>query len=112
MHHRPIIRIGAFVASMMVVSVQVRSHKHVGPNGDVVSWYPTECCNDGDCRPVAAITRAPNGLWMTTVDGYTILVGPKDVRRLSQDSRWHVCVGTEQDDPTPRLRCVFEPSNS
>ena len=112
MHLRLIIQIGVFAAAVVLPSMPVRPHKHVESDGDVVSWYPTECCNDGDCRPVATVRRAPNGLWMTTVDGYTILVGPKDVRRLSRDTRWHVCIGTELDDPTPRLRCVFEPSHS
>ena len=107
----PTIRIGLFAASVVLGSMPARPHKHVGIN-DVVSWYPTECCHDGDCRPVATVKRARNGLWLTTVDGYTILVGPKDVRRHSHDTRWHVCIGTEQDDPTPRLRCVFEPTSS
>jgi hypothetical protein len=112
MRLRPVAQIGLFLGLVVLASVPASPHQHTGADGEVVSWYPKECCREGDCRPVALIKRAPNGLWMTTEDGYTILVGPNDVRRSSRDARWHVCIGTEQDDPTPRLRCVFEPSNS
>jgi hypothetical protein len=108
----PLAQIGLFLGSMVLASAPASPHKHTGTDGEVISWYPAECCREGDRRPVALIKRAPNGLWMTTVDGFTILVGPNDARRSSRDARWHVCIGTEQDDPTPRLRCVFEPSNS
>jgi hypothetical protein len=89
------------------------SHTYVGPDGKQVSWYPFECCHDHDCRPVATIKSAPNGLWMTTVDGLTVLVGPRDRRRPSLDNRWHICMGPgEMDDTGPQIFCIFEPPNS
>ena len=49
---------------------------------------------------------------MTTVDGYTILVGPADERRPSRDLRWHICINTDFDHQTPTARCIFEPPAS
>ena len=66
-----------------------KAHKHV-ESGEAVSWYPHDCCHDGDCRPVRQIVRTPHGLWMTTVDGQTVLVGPNNRRLPSRDLRWHV----------------------
>ena len=94
-------------------SIPVRPHTHVEADGGQISWYPKECCNDGDCKPVASIKPAHHGLWMTTVDGYTVLIGPYDKRRPSRDTRWHICVGEDDiDNLTPRITCVFEPPNS
>jgi len=89
------------------------THTHVGSDGKQVSWYPFECCHGRDCRPVATIKSAPNGLWMTTVDGLTVLVGPGNRRRPSLDNRWHICIGPgEMDDAGPQIFCIFEPPNS
>jgi hypothetical protein len=88
-------------------------HKHVDSDGAVVTWYPKECCHDGDCRPVASIMRAKQGLWLTTVDGLTVLVGPRDERRPSRDFRWHICI--EPNDVLsqgPTVTCIFEPAGS
>jgi|SRR5581483_8913673 len=87
------------------------THTHVNPDGTVVEWYPKECCHDRDCRPVATIRAAAHGLWMTTVDGQTVLVGPDDERRPSRDSRWHICLG-EDIYGTPVIRCLFQPPNA
>ena len=52
------------------------------------------------------------GLWMTTVDGITVLIGPRDHHRPSQDQRWHICMGPgDMDDAGPKIYCIFEPSN-
>ena len=56
-----------------VTSDVARTHTHKSPDGTAVSWYPHECCHDGDCRPVSRIVRAPQGLWVTTVDNQTVL---------------------------------------
>jgi hypothetical protein len=83
----------------------------VEADGTTVSWYPQECCHQGDCRPVVQVRRGPAGLWMTTSDGLTVLVGPRDARRASRDMRWHVCIALD-DTETQKIRCIFEPPNS
>jgi hypothetical protein len=89
------------------------SHTHVSKDGSKTSWYPHECCHDGDCRPVASVTRAKHGFWLTTVDGHTVLVGSKDVRRSSQDARWHICIGPPDVlSHVPVITCVFAPVGS
>jgi hypothetical protein len=105
--------ISAASIMMLLASPPASSHVHTEADGSTVSWYPRECCHDGDCRPVANIKAAPNGLWMTTVDGHTVLIGPRDRRRPSKDMRWHICVGADDvDNTTPRITCIFEPPNS
>ena len=96
-----------------VLAVPVRPHTHHDSDGSKVSWYPKECCHEGDCRPVVSIKRASHGFWMTTADGQTVLIGPSDARRPSLDARWHICTGPgEMDDAGPQVLCVFEPANS
>jgi hypothetical protein len=106
------IRIG-LAAAFIAFAFPANPHTHVEPDGNAISWYPKECCHDGDCRPVASIKPAYNGLWMTTVDGHTVLIGPNHERRSSRDMRWHICIGLDDiDNQTPRITCIFEPSNS
>jgi hypothetical protein len=85
------------------------AHVHHGSDGSAVSWYPSECCHDGDCHPVARMQIRPDGLLMTTDDGTTILVNPLKVRRPSLDGRWHVCFGAAE---VHDVNCIFEPLNS
>ena len=96
---------------LILQSADGNTHTHSDPAG-TVSWYPHECCHDGDCRPVTQVQRAPHGLWMTTVDGATVLVGPSDRRLPSGDARWHVCINADIELQTDKIICVFEPSNS
>lgn len=98
--------------SIAVTADVARPHSHKNADGTVTSWYPHECCHDGDCRPVARLVRAPQGLWLTTVDGYTILIGPNDRRRPSRDMRWHVCINSDIEATADTIRCVFEPPDS
>jgi hypothetical protein len=98
-------------AAPAVLVPTAASHVHRDRDGTTISWYPHECCHNGDCRPVASVRRASEGLWMTTVDGLTMLVGPSDVRRPSRDMRWHICIAPDDTD-TQRIRCIFEPANS
>jgi hypothetical protein len=56
--------------------------------------------------------NAPHGLWMETVDGQTVLVGPKDKRQPSKDARWHVCLHFNADLQLLEIRCIFEPPNA
>jgi len=89
------------------------AHVHKNRDGSTVTWYPKECCNDGDCRPVATIQRAKKGLWLTTVDGYTILVGDDETLRASRDTRWHVCLGPlDVKSHAPTITCIFAPISS
>ena len=100
-------------AAILAGVIPARPHTHVDPDGQLVSWYPIECCHGHDCRPVATIKSAPHGLWMTTVDGFTVLVGPGNQRRPSLDQRWHICMGPgDMDDIHPQIFCIFEPPNS
>jgi hypothetical protein len=105
----------AAIISALVLSASpdiAGAHSHKNADGTTVSWYPTECCHDGDCRPVAKIVRAPHGLWMTTVDGNTVLVGPNNRRLPSRDLRWHVCINQDIEATPDAIRCVFEPPDS
>jgi len=95
-------------AALALTATSAKPHMHVEPDGTATSWYPLECCNDRDCRPIASIKMAKEGMWMTTVDGFTVLVGPDDYRHPSQDMRWHVCLGKDgRGDHF--LQCVFQP---
>jgi hypothetical protein len=104
----------AVAAFLLAMPISAKSHTHVAPDGTAISWYPLECCHNKDCRPIASVQPANNGLWMTTVDGFTVLIGPNQSRRPSQDMRWHVCIGRDDIDPTSTstIVCVFEPPHS
>jgi len=64
-------------AGLVLASSSANSHIHTERDGSTVSWYPQDCCREGDCRPVAKMSTAPRGLWMETVDAQTVLVGLK-----------------------------------
>ncbi|QPF94366.1 hypothetical protein [Bradyrhizobium commune] len=85
------------------------AHVHHGADGSTISWYPTDCCHDGDCHPVSRIQMLSDGLLMTTDDGTTLYVNPTKSRRESRDGRWHICFGTGEN---PDIRCIFAPPNS
>jgi hypothetical protein len=89
----------------------VSAHVHHSADGGSVRWYPRECCHDGDCHPVSRIQPAAEGLLMTTEDGFTFLVNPRNLRRPSLDSHWHVCV-TFDELNNPAVLCIFEPPSS
>jgi len=100
------------VLALNAISGGADAHSHKNPDGTTTSWYPMECCHDGDCRPVVKIVRAPHGLWMTTVDGNTVLVGPSNRRLPSRDQRWHICINNDIEAVPDTIRCVFEPPDS
>ena len=100
------------VLALSSASDVVRAHTHNSAEGTAISWYPIDCCHDGDCRPVSRVVRAPHGLWMTTVDGQTVLVGPNNRRLPSRDMRWHVCINHDIEAVPDTIRCVFEPPDS
>jgi hypothetical protein len=104
--------LSAASAALLLASSSANSHIHTERDGSTVSWYPHDCCSDGDCRPVAKIWGAPHGLWMETVDGQTVLVGPGDKRRPSKDMRWHICIHFDTDQQLLEIRCIFELPNA
>ena len=100
----------AAATALLAISAPARPHTHIEPDGETISWYPKDCCHEGDCRPIARISLAPQGLWMTTTDGFTVFIGPQDKRRPSLDLRWHVCMTIDEvDNITPKINCIFEP---
>jgi hypothetical protein len=98
-------------AFLFASPISGKSHTHVSPDGTTITWYPKECCHDRDCRPVARVYPAAQGLWMTTVGGLTVLVGADQHRRRSLDMRWHICLGKDAYENTI-VECLFEPPNS
>jgi len=99
------------ISALLILPAPALPHTHIDPDGSTVSWYPPECCNNRDCRPIAAIRRADQGLWMTTVDGATVLVGANQERRPSRDMRWHICLSEDIYNNTV-VQCVFEPPSA
>lgn len=87
------------------------SHIHIDADARTADWYPPDCCHDKDCRPVTSVEEKRNMLWMTTTDGFTIAVDPRQSRRQSGDDRWHVCIASD-DLNEVFVRCVFEPARS
>lgn len=62
------------------------------------SWYPVECCSDGDCREVpCSEMNLETGEWQGKL--------PRS-KRASQDGKCHVCVGSGGLGP---FYCVFVP---
>jgi hypothetical protein len=76
------------------------------------SWYPKDCCGNGDCKPVTEVQRVGAGIWLKTADGITMFVGSQEPRQPSHDLRWHVCVRFDHDAKTLVLHCVFEPKGT
>jgi hypothetical protein len=99
------------MSASLTLSTPALPHTHVDPDGRTVTWYPRECCNNHDCRPIATIRRGDQGLWMTTVDGSTVLVGADQERRPSRDMRWHICLSEDVYHNTV-IQCLFEPPSA
>lgn len=103
------LRAGAFAAFAVAAGHPATAHVHVGPEGTTTSWYPHDCCHDGDCHPVSELKAFGDGLVMTTDDGTTLFVPLRSARRPSLDSRWHVCFDPGEK---PAILCIFEPPNA
>ncbi len=77
------------------------------------SWYPHECCNDGDCAPVESATWVvPAGggrpqLRVSTKLG-TATVPDNLPRRPSHDGRMHACIIYDEFGEKSVL-CLFVP---
>jgi hypothetical protein len=65
------------------------------------SRLPSGCCR----------SQGQSGLWMTTVDGSTVLIGADQERRPSRDMRWHICLSEDIHHNTV-VQCVFEPPSA
>jgi hypothetical protein len=96
----------AMLAACIAVAIPARAHIHHSQDGTSVSWYPLDCCHDGDCHPVAQIKPLVDGFVMTTEDGATLFVPLRKPRRQSLDGRWHVCFDPSEK---PAILCIFEP---
>jgi hypothetical protein len=71
------------------------------------SWYPPDCCGDGDCHPVPCreISKAKNNYWVW--QGYYFT---QPQHHFSPDGACHVCL----DRKYPLMgtlvpRCIFTP---
>ncbi len=95
------------VAASVLISAATSAgaHEHTSPDGSVVSWYESNCCNNGDCAPATHVLIVSGGLYITSEHGRSALVPPEFPRRRSQDMRWHVCISPHTLD----LLCVYEP---
>lgn len=66
------------------------------------SWYPTHCCNEGDCKPVPCdelVIKDTRVYWHGLSTAAYII-------KPSPDGLCHVC------NDTQRLRCVFKPDEN
>ena len=87
-------------------------------SADAHSWYPKECCSDGDCAPVESISLFASAvnpstqLLVKSRHGTAILEGNFPVRE-SQDGRMHVCMRHSETDPFGdiSIACFFAPAS-
>jgi hypothetical protein len=50
-HTRVLAVVIALTSAIVATCAICWAHSYVDERG-VVSWYPIECCHDGDCRPL------------------------------------------------------------
>jgi hypothetical protein len=70
-------------AGMLSFAAEARAHQ----------WYPRECCSERDCAPADTVVRRPDGSYLVTSRGMTVVI-PADYDRWrpSPDARIHVCI--------------------
>lgn len=105
---------GLVVAALVLTvipSLPASPHTHVDRDGTKVSWYPRDCCNDGDCQPAVSVRLDGEELWFMTADGRTVGARADKPRRTSLDMRWHICMTTDGDE-TLDIHCIFEPPST
>jgi hypothetical protein len=63
------------------------------PDALAHSWYPRECCGDGDCAPADSVVHQDDGSWLVTAHGMVAVI-PRDYPnwRRSPDAAVHVCI--------------------
>ncbi len=92
---------GLLAAALMLVSSVAYSH----------SWYPHDCCHDGDCRPVPCdeLVETRNGITWRGV----VLFNDAQVK-ASQDQFCHVCAKEQKGSsilPYLPLCAFIQPSS-
>jgi hypothetical protein len=98
--------LAAFAVLSPFARLPALAHIHHGSNGENVSWYPADCCQNGDCQPVTRVRRSQGGLLLTGENGLTLFFSSQKPRLRSRDGLWHICVDASE---IPVVRCVFEP---
>lgn len=73
------------------------------------SWYPKECCSDGDCMPADGIYTDIGGNRVVTIGHRRVWVPLGFAVRTSPDDRIHVCF-TDDAFGVQAPRCVFMPA--
>jgi hypothetical protein len=77
------------------------------------SWYPNECCHDGDCAPVDKVDRlAPasgkaSPLIVTTRHGTAVVPSTLPIQQ-SKDHRMHACMRPSLYEGMGVI-CIFMP---
>jgi len=102
----------ALVLALTISAQLTIAHVHHDADGRAVTWYPRDCCGEGDCKPVAEVQRVGAGLWLKTADGLAMFVDPQEPRHHSKDSRWHICVRFDYEAQAFVLHCIFEPNGT
>jgi hypothetical protein len=92
---------GLLAAALILVSSAAYSH----------SWYPHDCCHDGDCRPVPCdeLVETRNGIMWRGV----VLFNDAQVK-ASQDQFCHVCAKEQKGSsilPYLPLCAFIQPSS-
>jgi hypothetical protein len=88
------------------------AHVHHDADGRAVTWYPSDCCGQGDCKPVTEVQRVGAGFWLKTADGIEMFIASAEPRKQSHDLRWHICVRFDHDAQSMVVDCVFEPDGT
>ncbi len=76
------------------------------------SWYPHECCSDGDCSPADAVFVDAHGETIV-ITGMSRLVVPHGFPiRSSPDNRVHICFSRSNTEEVTPIYCIFAPGHS
>lgn len=76
------------------------------------SWYPNECCSEGDCSPADALFIDSHGDTIVTA-GMSRLIVPHGFHfRPSPDNRIHICFSRSRTEDVTPVYCVFVPGQS
>ena len=70
------------------------------------SWYPYECCGDGDCAPLSPKqVKIIGEQYEITLADHSVVHVPLSSAKISEDDNYHVCIGKIVSSP----RCFFRP---
>ena len=109
-----------FMAALIFVSFThfpSAAHRHILDDGTVIDWYPPQCCDNKDCRPVQyEYVYGPNGARTHVrmlVEGEWEQYPISELQR-SRDHLAHWC-GTVRPFSPGRfimMECIFVPKGS